>query len=119
MTNAIASGIMISKNAPNNVTLDNNFFMFDQAKVNEEFYQIQPEGEDPMGWIEGNIEWHVPYGWKENPNVVSQEPYGQFATHIRQQFHITANGTVSITKHGSEVVRGTNDVTMLNGVVQQ
>ena len=72
-----------------------------------------------MGWIEGNIEWHVPYGWKENPNVVSQEPYGQFATHIRQQFHITANGTVSITKHGGEVVRGTNDVTMLNGVVQQ
>ena len=101
------------------VVEDSNRFMFDQVKVNEEFYQIQPEGEEPMGWIEGNIEWHVPYGWKENPNVVSQEPYGQFATHIRQQFHITANGTVSITKHGSEIVRGTNDVTMLNGVVQQ
>ena len=52
-------------------------------------------------------------------NAVSQEPYGQFATHLRQQFHITANGTVSITKHGSVVARGTNDVTTLNGVIQQ
>ena len=56
-------------------------------------------------------------GWKAEDSI-SSEPYGQFATNVRQRFHITPNGTVKVTKLNNWVSRGTNEVIMLNGAVQ-
>ena len=56
-------------------------------------------------------------GWKAEDSI-SSEPYGQFATNVRQTFHVTTNGIVSIEKHGNVISRGTNDVVTLNGVIQ-
>ena len=92
--------------------------MVDHVKMDEEMYQIEPEGMGPSGWTDGTIEWHVPYGWKAESEYVLQPLGGTFATNVRQTFHITTNGTVSIEKHGNVISRGTNDVVTLNGVIQ-
>ena len=56
-------------------------------------------------------------GWKAE-NSISSEPLGQFAMQVRHVADITPNGTVKITKLSNWVSRGTNEVIILNGVMQ-
>ena len=65
----------------------------------------------PFGWT-----WKRPGSGDHKYDGV--QPTGQFATHVRHIADITPNGTVKVTKLNNWVSRGTNEVIMLNGVVQ-
>ena len=70
----------------------------------------------------------MPFGWTwrrekdgDPPNPAlydGVQPIGQFATQVRHVADITPNGTVKVTKLNNWVSRATNEVIMLNGVVQ-
>ena len=71
-----------------------------------------------VGWQSGQIIWEDPFGWNVANTSGDTPEYGRFATGSRQETFISPDGTVTLRKLGNEVVRGTNGIPILNGVIQ-
>ena len=68
-------------------------------------------------WSEGSIVWEVPFGWNEYGTIGEVEPVETFARDIRQEFVLHSDGSAGIRKLNNQVIRSTNDVHTLNGVI--
>jgi hypothetical protein len=67
-------------------------------------------------WSSGHMTWEIPAAWQPPIALGSSKPMAQFTTY-QQQFWITADGSVSVSKFGHTAERGTNTVQKINGVV--
>ena len=67
-------------------------------------------------WTMGVLSWIIPKAWR--PYWGNAQMARQFTTYT-QNFSITSDGTVTVSKLGNSVSRTTNDVVTLNGVVIQ
>ena len=110
---------------------NDNSFATDWAEMKASvprLYRPNNDPEEDPTWDTGWISWEVPFGWTwrrekdgdaSNPALYDGvQPLGQFAADVRHVADITPNGTVKVTKLNNWVSRGTNEVIMLNGVVQ-
>ena len=67
-------------------------------------------------WSSGHMTWEIPASWQPPVESGSSKPMVQFATY-KQQFWITADGYVTVSKFGHAAHRGTNTVKKINGVI--
>ena len=70
----------------------------------------------PPPWSTGFMYWEIPAAWQPSLESGSTKAMVQFTTY-RQQFRMTADGTVTVSKFGHNAERGTNTVKKINGVV--
>ena len=70
----------------------------------------------PPPFIPGEISWVIPNAWR--PRGGGEQDSHLFVT-FPQNFQITFDGTVTVSKLGNYVTRTTNDVITLNGVIVQ
>ena len=68
-------------------------------------------------WSDGLIVWDIPWGWTTNGCEAAASPIKEIVQHYNQTFEITEDGTLTITKFGNTVSRGTNNVFRLNSVI--
>lgn len=85
---------------------DDNLCGIDEASI----------GVCPPPWTSGLISWVIPNAWR--PCGGGEQDSHLFVT-FPQNFQITADGTVTVSKLGNYVTRTTNDVITLNGVIVQ
>ena len=90
----------------------------EEMTCSQQHGSIETNLESNVGWQSGNILWMDPFGWNVTNVTGTASEYGQFATDTTQTTSLTADGTVTIQKFGHEVVRGTNGIPFLNGVMQ-
>ena len=85
---------------------DNNLCGTDEASI----------GVCPPPWMTGEISWVIPNAWR--PCGGGEQDAHVFVT-FSQNFQITADGTVTVSKLGNSVTRTTNDVITSTGVLAQ
>lgn len=98
-----------------------NEFAVDRAECSSAIPRLflsDIDGLNSYRWISGYISWRVPYAWTIPDCATDAEPIALFAEHVRHEVFITSEGMTSIKKLGNTISRMTNDVVMLNGVVQ-
>ena len=102
----------------------NNYCMTDIPAVSVGLPRMRADGtlvhsnDVSVGWQSGQIIWEDPFGWNVANTSGDTSEYGRFATGSRQETFISPDGTVTLRKLGNEVVRGTNGIPILNGVIQ-
>lgn len=112
LTHTIAAGAGIW-----NHISEGNFWMEDNAWANR---RVTP-------WFDGQLSWKIPIGWflrfddesaswPRGTNINACRRIGTDVSFL-QVFNIDAYGTIKLSKHANEIVRGTNDVIRLNGTV--
>lgn len=66
----------------------------------------------------GAMSWDIPIGWNERRTLRLTPPVGEIPdSDLKQNFIITADGTVTVSKFGHWVSRGTNDCRIVDGVI--
>jgi hypothetical protein len=68
-------------------------------------------------WRDGVITWYIQWGWGEFNSEQGDLPLGIIPKRYDQTFSINNEGTLSISKFGHIVSRGTNNVFYLNGTI--
>ena len=68
-------------------------------------------------WRDGVITWYIQWGWGEFNSEQGDLPLGIIPKRYDQTFSINNEGTLSISKFGHIVSRGTNNVFHLNGTI--
>ena len=68
-------------------------------------------------WSAGLLVWDITWGWTTNDCEAGAVPVRSMPVHYNQTFHVTSNGTLTVTKFGNAVSRETNCVFRLNGVI--
>ena len=81
------------------------------------FMPITPDGtltnDYAFGWMEGDMEWNIPFGWNAKGTTNGTEAVGQFEG-TKQEFYIDEHGFTGVRKFHNQVTRTTNDVRRLN-----
>jgi hypothetical protein len=99
-----------------------NFWATDIATLGEMLPFEKPNGDmtydASMGnWRNGTITWYIQWGWGEFNSEQGDLPLGIIPKRYDQTFSINNEGTLSISKFGHIVSRGTNNVFYLNGTI--
>jgi hypothetical protein len=97
-----------------------NFWDIDQAIMGDHLPLEKSDGSMTWNllegfWRDGLMIWHIPWGWRDRNAEPDDLPVKTLKTYYNQTFSITSNGTLSISKFGNTVSRGTNNVIQLNG----
>ena len=72
----------------------------------------------PQPWTMGAMSWDIPIGWNEKRTPRLDPPAGMLPDNdVAQNTFITVDGTVTVSKFGHWVSRGTNDCRIVDGVV--
>ena len=88
------------------VRSDSNYYAEDLAYI----------GYCEPSWSAGEMSWEIPNAWLPSASYFQVLSARTFLT-AYQTFSITANGTVTVGKHGNTVTRTTNDNITVNGVI--
>jgi hypothetical protein len=97
-----------------------NFWDIDQAIMGDHLPLQKSDGSMTWNllegfWRDGLMIWHIPWGWRDRNAEPDDLPVKTLTTYYNQTFSITSNGTLSVSKFGNTVSRGTNNVIQLNG----
>jgi hypothetical protein len=66
-------------------------------------------------WSSGTLIWKIPWGWQDSDAQIGDIPVKTIKIRYNQVFEIDQFGTLSVSKFGYVVSRGTNNVFRLNG----
>jgi hypothetical protein len=70
----------------------------------------------PRPYLGGTLHWDIPIGWNVKGTSGYAEPFKETSTMYSVFTVMTDRGTVSVRKFGHTIIRGTNDVCVLDGV---
>ena len=70
----------------------------------------------PRPYYGGTLQWDIPIGWNVKGTSGESEPFKEMSTAYSVFTVMTGQGTVSVRKFGHTIIRGTNNVCVLDGV---
>ena len=103
-----------------NLTPD-NYWGTDHAWLGDELPREMPDGTmtydmSQGAWSDGLLVWEITWGWAASNSENGAVPVKTISSRFDQTFQIDEFGTVEVSKFGHTVVRGTNDVVLLDGI---
>jgi hypothetical protein len=98
----------------------NNYWSTDSAMMGDILPLEKPNGDMTYdltegAWSNGELVWHIHWGWRDRNAETGDEPVKSMLVRYDQTFRIDSEGTLSVSKFGHVVSRGTNGVIRLNG----
>lgn len=91
----------------------------DEAALTKELLPMTADGvltnDVRIGWLEGDMNWEIPFGWNVKGTAGVVAPLGQFATNTVQSFIITPSGECGVRKFHNQAQRDLNDRRRFNG----
>jgi len=89
----------------------------DEAAIALEMLPITPDGvltnDYSFGWMDGEMEWDVPFGWNARGTTNGTEAVGQFGG-TKQEFYIDRWGFAGVRKFHNQATRYVDDARYLN-----
>jgi hypothetical protein len=102
---------------------DDNLFGNDTAAYHDQIPWLTPDGrvtnDVAFAWTNGHVHMDNPFGWHVSGTRGDTSPFKCFGENIRDEFMLTADGTVGVRKLNKQVTRTTNGVIRLGGVLMQ
>ena len=104
------------------VDLD-NLFAVDIAAYRDYIPWLTPDGHPTndvaFTWTSGYVYIDNPFGWNEKDTNGDTSPFRRFGESIRDEIMLDSNGTVGVRKLNKQVIRTTNNVIRIGGVLVQ
>jgi hypothetical protein len=104
------------------VDLD-NLFAVDIAAYWDYIPWLTPDGHPTndvaFAWTSGYVHIDNPFGWHEKDTHGYTSPFKRFGESIRDEIMLDSNGTVGVRKLNKQVIRTTNNVIRIGGVLVQ
>jgi hypothetical protein len=97
-----------------------NKFGHDFACISNSLSRVTEDGifidDERYGWLDGELCWHVPFGWNEYYVDDLMSEFARFAEDTRQTMLISADGKCEVRKFGNSAIRYIDGRIYLNGV---
>ena len=102
---------------------EDNLFGNDTAAYHDQIPWLTPDGrvtnDVAFAWTNGHVHMDNPFGWHVSGTRGDTSPFKCFGENIRDEFMLTADGTVGVRKLNKQVTRTTNNVIRIGGVLVQ
>ena len=86
-----------------------NLWGEDKACISNALSRITEDGilvdDENYSWIDGELVWHVPFGWNESDTTEKVPEFARFAEDTRQIIVIFSSGLTGVEKFGNRVIR--------------